>query len=168
MERENIFVFSQNVYHIFLNLGLLTLRINLWRSKYFKKMKPDFAWEVEEVNFDQKNISKILSAFGRLEPWSILDVVQFDQKEELNFIPEVFLDPTGSLWSAFSRVAVFWSSSQLRKKQVSPPPHSHYQPPSPHFWAGCHFSSPPHRHWGHRGFRGSGGPPPPSSPPSPH
>ena len=43
MERENIFVFSQNVYHIFLNLALLTLRINLRRSKYLKKMKPDLA-----------------------------------------------------------------------------------------------------------------------------
>ena len=165
MERENIFVFSQNVYHIFLNLGLLTLRINLRRSKYFKKMKPDFAWEVEEVNFDQKTYQKFCL---RLEGWSHDRSWMLYSLEELNFIPEVFLDPTGSLWSAFSRVAVFWSSSQLRKKQVSPPPHSHFQPPSPHFWAGCHFSSPPHRHWGHRGFRGSGGPPPPSSPPSPH
>ena len=149
----------------FINLGLLTLSINLQRSKYFKKMKPDFAWEVEEVNFDQKNISKICL---RLENWSHDRSRMSYSLQELNFIPEVFLDPTGSLWSAFSRVAVFWSSSQLRKKQVSPPPHSHYQPPSPHFWAGCHFSSPPHRHWGHRGFRGSGEPPPPSSPPSPH
>ena len=166
MERENIFVFSQNVYHIFLNLGLLTLSINLQRSKYFKKMKPDFAWEVEEVNFDKKkNISKICL---RLENWSHDRSRMSYSLQELNIIPEVFLDPTGSLWSAFSRVAVFWSSSQLRKKQVSPPPHSHYQPPSPHFWAGCHFSSPPHWHWGHRGFQGSGGPPPPSSPPSPH
>ena len=33
MERENIFVFSQNVYHIYLNLGLLTLRINQKKKK---------------------------------------------------------------------------------------------------------------------------------------